>query len=347
MPASTPRTARRQMTRRRFLVAAAVVAPAPALAACGSQPAHPASADGSGGVARPGVASAAGAGSAAAARGGSAAPPAPRRQVSARISPPAGVTVGVGQPIAVELSYPVRDHASRAQVERLLRVAAAPATTGAWHWFDATHLSWRPREFWTPGARVRLDAHLSELALGDDARGAADQQVTFTIGDAVITTVDAAKDTLTLTRNGAPLRVIPITAGRTGFATRNGVKVILGRERQVVMDSRTIGVRPGSPNAYHLDVSWAVRVTWSGEYLHAAPWSVRSQGRANVSHGCVGMSTADARWYYGQVRLGDVVRVVNSQGRRMEPYGNGYGDWNLSWPQWLAGSELGAALTPT
>ena len=41
-----------------------------------------------------------------------------------------------------------------------------------------------------------------------------------------------------------------------------------------------------------------MRETNSGEFLHAAPWSVGSQGNANVSHGCTGMSTANAQWLY-------------------------------------------------
>ena len=29
----------------------------------------------------------------------------------------------------------------------------------------------------------------------------------------------------------------------------------------------------------------------------------------------------------------------------MEPFGNGYGDWNLAWDKWLRGSALGARAT--
>ena len=45
-----------------------------------------------------------------------------------------------------------------------------------------------------------------------------------------------------------------------------------------------------------------MRVTYSGEFIHAAPWSVGSQGVANVSHGCTGLSTADAAWLYAKIR---------------------------------------------
>jgi lipoprotein-anchoring transpeptidase ErfK/SrfK len=139
-------------------------------------------------------------------------------------------------------------------------------------------------------------------------------------------------------RNGSKARVIPVTTGKDGFLTRNGIKVILEKHTLKVMDSRTIGIYPGDPEFYELDVPYAMRVTWSGEFVHSAPWSVGSQGRDNVSHGCVGMSPSNAIWLFNQSTVGDVVKVVGSP-RRLEP-GNGYTDWNVSWSEWLEGSAL-------
>ena len=60
------------------------------------------------------------------------------------------------------------------------------------------------------------------------------------------------------------------------------------------------GDAPDPENRYVIDIEYAQRLTWGGEFIHAAPWSVGSQGSANVSHGCVGMSTADAGWLYSR-----------------------------------------------
>ena len=50
------------------------------------------------------------------------------------------------------------------------------------------------------------------------------------------------------------------------------------------MNSETVGIASNSPDDYDIDdVEYAMRVTYSGEFLHAAPWSVGSQGHANVS----------------------------------------------------------------
>jgi len=85
-------------------------------------------------------------------------------------------------------------------------------------------------------------------------------------------------------------------------------------------------------------VKYALRETWSGEFLHAAPWSVGSQGRANVSHGCIGMSTGNAQWLFNQVKVGDPV-VVSGTNRGLER-GNGWTDWNISFEEFKSFSAL-------
>jgi hypothetical protein len=52
------------------------------------------------------------------------------------------------------------------------------------------------------------------------------------------------------------------------------------------------------------------------------------------------MSTANAQWFFEHVRPGVPVKYVNSDGEDMAPFGNGFGDWNLSWKQWKEGSAL-------
>jgi lipoprotein-anchoring transpeptidase ErfK/SrfK len=139
--------------------------------------------------------------------------------------------------------------------------------------------------------------------------------------------------------NGKLSRTLPVSAGKPGFTTRSGIKVIIEKFRTKRMDAATTGIQPGDPEYYNIsNVEYAMRVTYSGEFLHAAPWSVGSQGSANVSHGCVGMSTADAAWLYGISKRGDVVDVTGSD--RYMTLTNGYGDWNESFKEYEAGSAL-------
>ncbi len=116
--------------------------------------------------------------------------------------------------------------------------------------------------------------------------------------------------------------------------------MIIEKFRQKRMNSETVGIAAERPGAYDIDdVEYAMRVTYSGEFLHAAPWSVGSQGYANVSHGCTGMSTANAAWLYNITKRGDVVEYTGTD--RQMTLDNGYGDWNASFADYKQGSALG------
>ncbi|MGW6914004.1 Ig-like domain-containing protein [Kitasatospora sp. NPDC054939] len=274
---------------------------------------------------------------------------APERLLTAQLGPDSSGTgiYGVGQPLTVKLSEAVKDPAARQEVERSLNVTSHPAVTGAWYWVDDKNLHFRPQEYWPAGTSVALAFDGVGSRISDGLYGGERSSLALRIGDRVETVVDAATHQLTLKRNGQVVRTIPVTTGKPGFDTRNGIKVVLGQERQVRMSGETIGIASGSAESYDLNVEWATRVTWSGEYVHAAPWSIGSQGVANVSHGCTGMSTENAKWFYQNTRIGDLVQVVNSSGSGMEPFGNGFGDWNVDWNEWLRHSALGQPVSTT
>jgi lipoprotein-anchoring transpeptidase ErfK/SrfK len=258
------------------------------------------------------------------------------QQTYASVAPLDGETVGVGMPVIVSFDIPVTD---RAAIERHLRVSSRPAQAGSWHWISDTEVHWRPRTYWKPGSRVLVTADINGVDAGNGIYGQEDRVTRFTVGDAVIMKVDAAAHTMRVTRNGELLRTIPISAGKPGYTTRSGVKVVIEKFRTKTMDAATTGVSEDDPEYYNIEgVEYAQRVTYSGEFIHAAPWSVGSQGDANVSHGCVGMSTEAAAWLYSFTRRGDVVDVTGTD-RRMEPT-NGYGDWNVPWREYRAGSAL-------
>jgi lipoprotein-anchoring transpeptidase ErfK/SrfK len=246
-------------------------------------------------------------------------------------------TVGVGMPVVVQFAGLV-DESRRAAIEKQVSVSTTPAVRASWGWLDARQLVWRPASYWTPGTRVQVRANLGGLETRKGVWTTHDASTSFRIGSAMVSTVDVKRHTLTVRRDGKVLRVMPITTGKRGFETRNGVKVILSRESSRQMDAETTGLKKSDPEYYNVNVKYAMRLTWSGEFLHAAPWSVRSQGRANVSHGCTGMSTANAKWLFEHSKMGDVVRYVGSS-RVLEPY-NGYTMWNMSLAQWAKQSAL-------
>jgi lipoprotein-anchoring transpeptidase ErfK/SrfK len=258
----------------------------------------------------------------------------PKATLRTVITPGNGSRVGVGMPIRVQFTAPVAD---RQAVEERLSVTTSVPVEGDWRWTGAKEAIWRPRELWPAGTDVVVRLALAGTDAGAGVWGDRDRVLRFSVADAMVSTVDIAKHTMTVRRNGAVLKVLPITTGKEGFETRNGVKVIMSKERTRVMDSATIDIPAGSPDSYRLEVEYAMRLTYSGEFIHAAPWSVRQQGRANVSHGCTGMSLANAAWLYSVSRPGDVVRYVGGQ-RSLESW-NGYTAWNVPWERWLTDTD--------
>jgi lipoprotein-anchoring transpeptidase ErfK/SrfK len=258
------------------------------------------------------------------------------QQTFASIAPLDGETVGVGMPVIVSFDVPVSD---RATFERHMSVTSTPRQPGTWHWVSDREVHWRPKTYWQAGTDVSVDVDVNSLPAGNGIYGQESRSIDFSIGDAVVSRVDVDRHVMDVLVNGEVTRSIPISAGKPGWETRSGTKVIIEKFRRKRMDAATIGVDKKDPEYYNLsNVQYALRVTYSGEFIHGAPWSTGQQGSANVSHGCVGMSLEDAAWLYDLTRRGDVVEVTGSS-RQMTLY-NGYGDWNASFADYAAGSAL-------
>ena len=119
----------------------------------------------------------------------------------------------------------------------------------------------------------------------------------------------------------------------------NGVHLVLDRSSVVRMNSATNGVPVNSPDGYDELVYWDVHISDSGEYVHAAPWSADSQGVANVSHGCINLSDANAHAFFDFSRVGDVVLVGG--GPRPPAVGDhGVMDWDTAWSDYAPANAL-------
>ena len=189
-------------------------------------------------------------------------------------------------PVIVTFDVPVTD---RALFEKHMHVTSTPAQKGSWHWLSASEAHFRPAAYWKAGTDVTVDLDINSLPAGNGIYGQERRSVDFHVGDANVNKVNAQTHQMQVFTNGKLLRTIPITTGKPGFTTRSGTKVIIEKFATKRMNSETVGIDRNSAEAYDLDdVQWAMRVTYSGEFLHAAPWSVGSQGYANVSHGCTG-----------------------------------------------------------
>ncbi|MFG2343721.1 L,D-transpeptidase [Streptomyces phaeochromogenes] len=254
--------------------------------------------------------------------------------------PGAVSTVGVAQPISLVFDNPVRN---KAEVEKQLRVTTSNDTEGSWGWLTdwsgRDRVDWRPKAYWKPGTKVTLNAELN----GTDSGTAGgwfvrDYTTAFTIGARQIAKVDLDRHQLTLVRDGETVRRIPVSGGTPGGDKRSwrGTAVLMAKEGTINMNSETVGLG----NAYDKMVKHSMRLTWSGMYAHAAPWNARYFGNSNQSSGCIGMSDANAAWFYGQVRPGDPFEITGKDTKGVVAPGNGFGAWNLSWSEWQQKSAL-------
>jgi len=255
------------------------------------------------------------------------------------IGPLDGTTVGVGMPIRVYFDDPVGED-QRADVETHLKVTSSKPTDGVWNWMNDSEAHFRPSTYWPAGTDVTLDADLYGVDLGDGVWGEKNREVSFHVGAKHVSIADAAAHTLTVYDGGKVVRTFPMSAGSNANPTRNGDHVVLQSYRKIVMDSSTFGLAVDAPGGYRADVEYAVRISNNGEFVHAAPWSVAQQGHSNVSHGCINLSTANAAWFYGWARPGDVVTVKNSIGPRLSSADGDIYDWAIPWDEWQAGSAL-------
>lgn len=261
-----------------------------------------------------------------------------KQQTYPSVAPLKGETVGVGMPVIVTFDVPVKN---RELFERNMTVKTSPAVEGSWSWFSDREVHYRPEDFWPAGTKVNVVLRLNSLPAAEGVYGQQDQVIAFKVGRKAVSTVDVQSHKLTYEVDGKVKRTIPVSTGDSGHQSRQGTKVIMEKFSKVDMDAATTGVDSEDPEYYNIsDVRWAMRVTNSGEFLHAAPWSVQAQGNSNVSHGCTGMSTANAAWLYKQSRRGDIVKFVNSS-RALEDR-NGWTDWNVDWKKWQEGSAFAA-----
>lgn len=258
----------------------------------------------------------------------------PKRVLKSGMSPLEGEKVGVGMPVQLLLSEPITTQKDRAAVERSLTVRMSRPVEGGWSWVSDTEVQFRPREFWPAGERVTVVAHLTGLRIGRNLWGTKDRTVNFTVGAEHITTIRDKSHRAVVRKNGEVVKTIPVSLGKPGYESWSGTMIAQEKAADFLMDSATVGI----PGEYLHHTKWNVRMTYSGMFFHAAPWSVSDQGHRNVSHGCVNAGTDNARWFYNFTQRGDIIKVKGTS-RRLR-FGNGPTPWAKTWQEWQAGSAL-------
>jgi lipoprotein-anchoring transpeptidase ErfK/SrfK len=244
-----------------------------------------------------------------------------------------GQAYGAGQPVIIAFSRAV----NKAAAEKAIEITTSPAVEGKFYWADGRTVHWRPEKYWTGGTAITVNVNVFGVKLGNGVYGQKNASTHFTIGRQLIAITDYKAHLTKVYIDGKLVRTMKSSLGKGGsttgangqhisYWTTGGPHVVLSKERVHSMSSASYGITdPNDPNYYAPeDIEYCTRITYSGEFLHAAPWN-HSLGRANLSHGCVNLSVSDAKWVYHNFVIGDVVDIKHSP--RTVQLGNGLGDW--------------------
>ena len=245
-----------------------------------------------------------------------------------------GEVVGVGEPVAIQFDEAI---ANREAAEKAIVVTTDPPVEGAFYWLNKREVRWRPEHFWKPGTTVNIAVNTYGVDLGDGVFGEDNLHSHFTIGDEVIATADDNTKMVTVRVNGDVVKTMPTSMGKDSTPTASGYYILGLRFAHMIMDSSTYGVPVNSPNGYRTEVDFATQMSYSGVFVHSAPWSVGAQGHTNTSHGCLNVSPSNAQWFFEHTKRGDIVQVLNTLGPPLSGT-EGLGDWNIPWDQWHAGN---------
>ncbi len=198
-----------------------------------------------------------------------------------------GGRYGVGMPIIAWFTVAPTDGTAFAKATSV--TANDSPVKGAWYFEKTSHAGsaleghFRPRGYWPAHADIELNLPVKGLSAG--AGLVYDDSLTLSIATtaAHISTVDAHSLRMTVRTDGKVYGVFPISLGAAKTPTVRGTKVIMEKGRDISMRG---------PGYYDAHVKWTQRLTYGGEYLHAAPWNIKNLGVRSTSNGCTNLDPA-------------------------------------------------------
>jgi lipoprotein-anchoring transpeptidase ErfK/SrfK len=250
---------------------------------------------------------------------------------------PDHTTVGVGMPIIATFARKITD--ARAFVRGTTVTVNGKPADGAWYFEysdpssgHAMEAHYRLPTYWPAHAKIAVRFRLGGVSAGKGL--AFDGKLTsleFATGAAHVALVNDATHRMTVTSDGKTWAQFPVSLGAPQTPTKRGTKIVMEKGLDVAMRG---------PGYYDPHVKYTQRLTYGGEYLHAAQWNTFNiEHGIDSSNGCTNLLPADAARLYKFLEIGDVVEYPNASGSQMT-MGDGYGDWNISWSQWLTGGVL-------
>jgi lipoprotein-anchoring transpeptidase ErfK/SrfK len=255
-----------------------------------------------------------------------------------------GQTVGVAAPIIIQFDAAIAEQ-DRAAVEKALTVTTTPAVEGSWGWLPdeagGSRVHWRTKEYYPPGTAVHVDADLYGVPFGQNAYGASDSTLDFTIGRYQLVKAEASSHRIQVLTDAGVIMDFPCSYGEGDLdrnVTRSGIHVVTEKYEDFYMTNPAAGYA-------NVRERFAVRISNNGEFIHANPASSGAQGNSNVTNGCINLSITDAEQYFNTALYGDPVEVTGT--RIQLSYADGdIWDWAVPWEEWKSMSAASAEAAP-
>lgn len=265
-------------------------------------------------------------------------PAGPTKPVHVSLFEGDGQTYGIGMPLIAQFSQKVTNtHDFNKAVTVKVN---GQLVHGAWFWVNsssgyAMEAHYRLQSYWPAHSTIEMNMPLKGLSAGTGLAFDDSLTLQMKIGAAHVSQVDGVSEHMTVTSDGKVVNVFPVSLGKANTPTYLGTKVVMAKKNPQHMVSA-----PGEPHPYSLNVPWSVRLTNSGEFIHAAAWNTGNIGSRSTSHGCTNLTVANAETFYKFAVIGDVVTYTNTGTSNQMPSWDGFGDWNVSWSDWQSGGFL-------
>ncbi|RIJ77194.1 L,D-transpeptidase [Nakamurella silvestris] len=260
----------------------------------------------------------------------------PGTTVRTTITPGDDAVVGVATPVVVSFGV---EPADRAAIEKSVSITTSPEVEGAWGWIQHDGglwaLDWRPKDYWPANTEVHVEVKVYGKDFGGGNWGGDDLTSDFKIGRNQVVKADVNSHELQVYRDGKLFAQYDASYGRgTDYdtTTRSGIHVVTDMFKDKLMSNPKYGYT-------NVLEHYAVRISNNGEFIHANPGTVDSQGNTNVSHGCVNLSLEHAKEFMESSLYGDPVEVTGTDVPLSASDGDVY-DWTYSWDQWQTFSAL-------
>jgi lipoprotein-anchoring transpeptidase ErfK/SrfK len=264
-----------------------------------------------------------------------------------------GATYGVGILPELRFDEAISTDADKQAAEKAVKVTTTPHVDGAWAWSDDNRMYYRPQGYWPSGTKVTIDANIYGVKLGNGLYGQADKSAHFTVGRKQVTVADdnAPKSVNTVTVYDAAGKAIKafhtsmgehsgvtVNGNYINFYTLDGTYTVLEHDNPAYMSSDSYGLPSSSPQGYAREpIYWSTKISVDGIYLHELDTTVYAQEHgADVSHGCLNLSLAHAKWFYKHSIVGDPVVVNGAKHAPKIQVWQG-GGWSVPWSAWKTG----------